>query len=162
MCVYTTRKHDKNGSLVRGESMKTVSAEVVVWSEEESEKGELRQREPWKAAAPGEDAKTVGGLEKGQWRIEADEGRIKDQDERHKKRRCQLNLGFLKTASQPVYWFNVSTFKCSGDQILFGLNDNPKDDRQGWYVVESCLNIHSYDLKIGGHYRLLQIIIFAA
>lgn len=47
--------------------------------------------EPWKAAAPEEDAKTVGGLEKGQWRMEEDERRIKEEDKGIRNEGASLN-----------------------------------------------------------------------
>lgn len=55
---------------------------VSVESEKGSEDGELRERErSHERQQLGEGAKTVGGLEKGQRRMEADERRIKDQDD---------------------------------------------------------------------------------
>lgn len=54
-------------------------------------------------SALGEGAKTVGGLETGQRRTEADERRIKDQDNRMRTEDAMFNLGSLKMSSHSFY-----------------------------------------------------------
>lgn len=65
-------------------------------------KSEDRAKEqPQTEAALGEVAKTVGGLEKGQRGMVADERRIKDQGDRI--RSGDANLGLLEMASYSIY-----------------------------------------------------------